>query len=256
MNKPIFRKEQIFALYYRGIINQTLSYKVTSYPEAVLSKSLTSAQRKINLEIPVNGNPRLREKALQLRQQYSDNGQLINQVLSEFNRQQYFYTLQPPGLSGNTLDQFYFDTKAGFCEHYASAFTYLMRSAGIPARMVVGYLGGEVNPKGNYLSVYQRNAHAWSEVWLAGRGWVRVDPTAAVDPERIESGFSTSLLQEVNDLSSSVFSLQALQNTWLYNQLKQQFQALDYQWTRWVIGYTGERQKPSDEKVSCRRYAR
>jgi transglutaminase-like putative cysteine protease len=231
-----------FALYYRGIINQTLSYKVTSYPEAILSKSLTSAQRKINLEIPVNGNPRLREKALQLRQQYNDNGQLINQVLSEFNQQQYFYTLQPPGLSGNTLDQFYFDTKAGFCEHYASAFTYLMRSAGIPARMVVGYLGGEVNPKGNYLSVYQRNAHAWSEVWLAGRGWMRVDPTAAVDPERIESGFSTSLLQEVNDLSSSVFSLQALQNAWLYNQLKQQLQALDYQWTRWVIGYTGERQ--------------
>lgn len=231
-----------FALYYRGIINQTLSYNVTSYPEAILSRKITTAERKLNLTLPANSNPRLITKGQQLREKFNDDNQLINKVLAEFNQQQYFYTLQPPQLNGNTLDQFYFDTKAGFCEHYASAFTYLMRAAGIPARMVVGYLGGEINPQGNYLSVYQRNAHAWSEVWLPEQGWVRVDPTAAVDSERVESGFSISLMQEMNDLSGSMFSMPSLKAMWLYNQLKQQLDALDYQWTRWVIGYTGDRQ--------------
>jgi transglutaminase-like putative cysteine protease len=231
-----------FALYYRGIVNQTLSYNVTSYPEAVLAKSLSSTQHQLNLAMPSNSNPRLRAKGQQLRRQFNDDGQLINHVLTEFNQQQYFYTLQPPQLNGNTLEQFYFDTKAGFCEHYASTFTYLMRAAGIPARMVVGYLGSEINPKGNYLSVYQRNAHAWSEVWLAGQGWVRVDPTAAVDPERVDSGFSSSLMQEVSDLSGGFFSMSSIKAMWLYNQFKQQLDALDYQWTRWVIGYTDSRQ--------------
>lgn len=231
-----------YALYYRGIINQTLSYNVTSYPAAILAKNLSMRQRELNLAMPLKSNPRLKDKGQQLRKQFTDNNQLINHVLSEFNQQQYYYTLQPPRLSGNTLDQFYFDTKSGFCEHYASAFTYLMRAAGIPARMVTGYLGSEMNPKGNYLSIYQRNAHAWSEVWLAGQGWVRVDPTAAVDSERVDSGFSSSLMQDVNDLSSSFFSLPSMKAMWLYNQLKQQLDALDYQWTRWVIGYTNNRQ--------------
>lgn len=231
-----------FALYYRGIINQTLSYKVTSFPDAILSKNLADNERVLNLTTSLNSNPRLKQQGQELRQQFSDNEQLINHVLGQFNQQQYFYTLQPPRLSGNTLDQFYFDTKAGFCEHYASAFTYLMRAAGIPARLVVGYLGGEVNPTGNYLTVYQRNAHAWSEVWLVGQGWVRVDPTAAVDSERVERGFSSNLMREYSDLSSGFFSLGAIKANWLYNQLKQQFEALDYQWTRWVIGYTDQRQ--------------
>ena len=231
-----------YALYYHGIVNKTLSYNVTSYPEAILAKNLASTQREINLTIPVNSNPRLTAKGQQLRSEFLDHNQLINHVLSEFNQQEYFYTLQPPGLSGSTLDQFYFDTKSGFCEHYASAFTYLMRASGIPARIVTGYLGSEINPKGNYLSVYQRNAHAWSEVWLEGQGWVRVDPTAAVDPERVDSGFSNSLMQDVSDLSTGLFSMRSVKAMWLYNQLKQQLEALDYQWTRWVIGYTDSRQ--------------
>jgi hypothetical protein len=117
-----------------------------------------------------------------------------------------------------------------------------MRAAGIPARMVVGYLGGEFNSSGNYLSVYQRNAHAWSEVWLPDSGWQRIDPTAAVDPERVERGFSTSLMQEYDNLSSGLFSMQPLRAMWWYKQLKMQIDAIDYQWTRWVIGYTGQKQ--------------
>lgn len=238
-----------FSLYYRGIVNQTLSYNVTSYPDTILSRTLSATERNLNLLLPATSNPRLTEKGQQLRNQYIDNQQLINAVLADFNQQQYFYTLQPPRLNGATLDRFYFDSKAGFCEHYASAFTYLMRAAGIPARMVVGYLGGEVNPNGNYLSVYQRNAHAWSEVWLADQGWVRVDPTAAVDSERVERGFSSSLLSEYNELSSGLFSFQAIKASKLYFQIRQQLEALDYQWTRWVIGYTGQRQNEVVKRI-------
>ncbi|TWX72919.1 transglutaminaseTgpA domain-containing protein [Colwellia sp. C1TZA3] len=231
-----------FALFYRGIISQTLSYQVTSYPEAIMSATLSDATRALNLLLSTDNNPKLLAKGQQLRQQYRDDRQLIDHVLADFNAKNYYYTLQPPRLNNHSLDQFYFDTRAGFCEHYASSFTYLMRAAGIPARMVVGYLGGEFNLSGNYLSVYQRNAHAWSEVWLPSSGWQRIDPTAAVDPERVERGFSTSLMQEYTDLSSGLFSTQALHTMWWYQQLKMQIDAIDYQWTRWVIGYTGQKQ--------------
>jgi hypothetical protein len=96
--------------------------------------------------------------------------------------------MRPPLLADNAIDEFLFDTRKGFCEHYAAAFTMVMRAAGIPARVVTGYQGGEFNPIGGYLIVRQSDAHAWSEVWIDGRGWLRVDPTAAVAPERIERG--------------------------------------------------------------------
>jgi hypothetical protein len=207
-----------------------------------MSVILSDASRALNLLLNTDNNPKLLAKGQQLRQRYPDDRQLINQVLTELNEENYYYTLQPPRLNNNSLDQFYFDTRAGFCEYYASSFTYLMRAAGIPARMVVGYLGGEFNRSGNYLSVYQRSAHAWSEVWLVNSGWQRIDPTAAVDPERVERGFSTSLMQEYDDLSSGLFSLQALRAMWWYKQLKMQIDAIDYQWTRWIIGYTGQKQ--------------
>ncbi|SEK87910.1 protein of unknown function [Colwellia chukchiensis] len=231
-----------FALFYRGIISQTTSYQVTSFLEAILAPSLSQQSRATNLQLVTENNPRLLAKAKRLRQRFQNDSELIQQVLTDFNQGRYFYTLQPPPVENNSLDQFYFDTRAGFCEHYASSFTYLMRAAGIPARLVVGYLGGELNPRANYLSVYQRNAHAWAEVWLPNRGWQRVDPTAAVDPERVERGFSNNLLQEHANLSDSFFSMQGLGSMWWYQQVRSQIDALDYQWTRWVIGYTGQQQ--------------
>jgi hypothetical protein len=109
-------------------------------------------------------------------------------MLEMFREQPYEYTLQPPKLADNAMDEFLFETRKGFCEHYASAFTLVMRAAGIPARVVTGYQGGEFNPIGGYLLVRQSDAHAWSEVWIDGQGWLRVDPTGAVAPERIERG--------------------------------------------------------------------
>src|SRR5262247_1064620 len=109
-------------------------------------------------------------------------------MLRMFREQEYVYTMRPPLLAANVVDEFLFATRRGFCEHFAAAFTVVMRAAGIPARVVTGYQGGEFNPYGGYLLVRQSDAHAWSEVWIDGRGWQRVDPTAAVAPERIERG--------------------------------------------------------------------
>ena len=117
-----------------------------------------------------------------------------------------------------------------------------MRASGIPARMVVGYQGGEYNPEGKYYSIYQRDAHAWSEVWLDAEGWVRVDPTAAVDPSRVESGLSNDLLQQQSLLAGDLLSFYRLKQFVWINSLRMQFQAIDYQWTRWVIGYTAKNQ--------------
>jgi len=233
-----------------SIITQRKSYQLTSYLGAPLALEMPKQSKAINLNYPVGSNPRLEQLALQLQHNYVDVEQRAQAVLSQINRQNYSYTLQPPLLKDNSLDQFFFDTKAGFCVHYASAFTFLMRASGIPARMVTGYLGGEINDVNRteqsgttgHLSVYQYDAHAWSEIWVAGKGWLRIDPTGAVDPERVNSGWSTQLQQQQSALSNDLVSLYRLKNTAWLNALRLQFDALDYQWTRWVIGFSTKRQ--------------
>jgi len=233
-----------------NIISQTKSYQLTSYLSGPLALELTAKSKQINLAYPKGSNPRLEQLALQLKHNYVDVEQRAQAVLSTINKQNYSYTLQPPLLNNNSLDQFFFDTQAGFCAHYASAFTFLMRASGIPSRMVTGYLGGEFNDvnesegagvKG-HLSVYQYDAHAWSEIWVAGKGWLRIDPTGAVDPQRVNSGWSNQLLQQQSALSNDLVSLYRLKNTAWLNALRLQFDALDYQWTRWVIGFTTKQQ--------------
>jgi len=140
-----------------------------------------------------DSNPRSKQLALELMAQSGDPAAFVQAVLNKFRDEEYFYTLEPPRLEADSIDDFLFNTRRGFCEHFASAFTFLARAAGIPARVVAGYQGGEFNPMGGYLIVRQSDAHAWSEVWLESRGWVRVDPTAAVAPERIERGMQAAL---------------------------------------------------------------
>lgn len=226
-----------FTLQSKKIISQPLSYHVQSFLQAPLDLRLAREVKQRNLRYPAGSNPRLEQEALRLRQLYADNKDLVQAVLSRFRQEEYFYTLKPPLLINNSLEQFYFDTKSGFCVHYASAFTYLMRAAGIPARMVTGYMGGEYNPQGDYYAIYQFEAHAWTEIWLQGVGWQRVDPTAAVAPARVERGFSEQLLNEQSDLN-----LYQYKHLPLWNALRLQLAAIDYQWTRWVIGYSSQQQ--------------
>jgi transglutaminase-like putative cysteine protease len=229
-------------LFSRDKIAQPLAYKVTSYIDSATDIDLTGEDKHLNIATVESSSPRLVVLAKNLRREYQDNHELIQQVLLNFRQQNYRYTLSPPTLSNNSLDEFYFDTQAGFCEHYASSFTFLMRAVGIPARMVLGYLGGDYNSQGDYYSIYQRDAHAWSEVWLSGVGWVRIDPTAAVDPSRVEQGFSDQLLFEQESLSSGFYFDSYLSAVWL-NKFKLQFEALDYQWTKLVINFSQEKQK-------------
>jgi len=232
-----------FTIYRKSRISQTTSYQVKSLLNLPLALNIVPADLALNLVLPRASNPRLYEYGQSLRKTYNDDNVLIQDVLKKFNQEDYRYTLRPPALINNSLEQFYFETQAGFCEHYASSFTFLMRAAGIPARLVLGYLGGEYNQSGNYYSVYQRDAHAWSEVWLKGKGWVRIDPTAAVNPERVEQGFSVQLFQEQQSLNNKLFSFDGITSSQLFQFLRLQMDMIDYQWTKWVIGYSYNKQR-------------
>ncbi len=239
-----------YTLLSRKIISQAKSYQLTSYLNEPLADNITNHSREINLRYPKSSNPRLEELATKLKENFPEPQARARAILATILNENYAYTLEPPLLQNNSLDKFFFETKAGFCVHYASAFTFLMRASGVPARMVTGYLGGEYNEvnsteqsqRKGHMSVYQYDAHAWSEIWLEGKGWLRVDPTSAVDPQRVNTGWSNQLLQQQSELTNDFITLYQLKkNAWL-NSLRLQFDALDYQWTRWVIGFTDKRQ--------------
>lgn len=140
------------------------------------------------------------------------------------------------------MDQFLFRTRRGFCEHYAYAFVVMMRAAGVPARVVAGYQGGEINPVNKTVIVHQFDAHAWAEVWLAGRGWVRVDPTAAVSPDRIEWGLEQALAEEGSFLENSPLSPLRYRSIAWVNLLRLRYDALTYRWQTWVVGFNSDQQ--------------
>ncbi|TPH12837.1 transglutaminaseTgpA domain-containing protein [Litorilituus lipolyticus] len=237
-----------YTLKSKRIVSQTQSYSVTSYVNQAKLRPLTKTEQRINLSYPVGSNPKLEALGAQLREQFQSPQDRALAVLTRFNELNYYYTLEPPLLVNNSLDQFFFDTKAGFCSHYASAFTFLMRSAGVPSRMVTGYMGGEINrlnAKGGskgHLNIYQYDAHAWSEIWLKGIGWVRYDPTASVDPSRVNQGFSERLAEQRDNLDNNFFSLQSFKHFAWINNLRLTLDLLDYQWTKLVIGYSAQKQ--------------
>ena len=247
---PKLRLINDYTIQSRTVLSQLSHYQVESYLQAPLDLLMSKTKKQRNLTIIKGSNPKLEHLALALIQKYPDPIDRSNAVLTLFRNQEYFYTLKPPLLINNSLDQFFFDTKAGFCVHYASAYTYLMRAAGIPARIVTGYLGGEYNDassaqkskQGGHLSIYQYDAHAWAEIWLEGIGWQRVDPTAAVDPQRVDSGWSTALLSQQSSLNNDFLGLYQFKKIAWLNTLRLQLDALDYQWTRWVLGYSSKQQ--------------
>ncbi|GAA4891951.1 DUF3488 and transglutaminase-like domain-containing protein [Ferrimonas pelagia] len=205
-------------------------------------RPLSETVRQQALQLPAQGDPASRRWATQLRQQYDDPTARIAAILQRFRQAPFRYTLQPPKLGPDQIDSFLFDTQAGFCSHYASALVFVARQAGIPARLVTGYQGGELGPRGDFLSIYQYNAHAWSEVWLEGQGWVRIDPTAAVAPERVEQGAQAALAQQEGFMADARLPwLQFRNSPWLW-QLRGWMAQVDYQWSRWVMGFDEQRQ--------------
>jgi transglutaminase-like putative cysteine protease len=191
------------------------------------------------VQLPRELNPRSRELAAAWRREFADPMEISAAALRLFRAEEFFYTLQPPLLGTNAVDEFLFETRRGFCEHYASAYVALMRAAGIPARVVIGYQGGELNSVDGTLTVYQSDAHAWAEIWLAGKGWRRVDPTAAVAPSRIEQGIDAALPE-----NESLPALLRFKSGWLVHlrSLRYRWEAINNAWDQWVLGYDTERQ--------------
>jgi transglutaminase-like putative cysteine protease len=174
-------------------IDQPVSVELRSRSQYTAGTRLGASMRNRDLRLPKDVNKRSVELATEMRARAPSEAAYANAVLAMFRDQGFTYTLTPPQLNFNSVDDFLFNTRQGFCGHFASAFTTLMRAGGVPARVVTGYQGGELNRLTNYYIVRQSDAHAWSEIWLEGRGWVRVDPTAAVSPERIERGLAGAL---------------------------------------------------------------
>ncbi|MBI3731775.1 MAG: DUF3488 domain-containing transglutaminase family protein [Burkholderiales bacterium] len=219
--------------------NERLKYAIASYTSYTLEAASSREMMADSLKLPEGYNPRTLAFAATLRQQYSDDMQLIWAILNYFRRETYSYTLEPPRLGKNSADEFLFDTKAGFCEHYASAFVLLMRAANIPARVVAGYQGGNLNSVDGYLEIRQSDAHAWAEVWLEGKGWIRVDPTAAVAPERVQRSLNYAVprqgLAGLMNLSPDGISF--------FNQVRMQWSAVNNSWNQWVLNYNQNTQR-------------
>ncbi len=219
-------------------ITQRLRYEIEAYAEYRLENRHGDgppipALRERALALP-DGNPRSRGMARAWRGTAVNDVAIVTRALALFRTQAFFYTLTPPRLGAWAVDDFLFDSRRGFCEHYASAFVFLMRAAGVPARVVSGYQGGELNPLGNYFIVRGRDAHAWAEVWLDGQGWVRVDPTAAVAPARVESGVEAAL--PPGEHPGGEFAV-----AWL-RPLHLGWDLVNNRWNLWVLGYNQERQ--------------
>jgi transglutaminase-like putative cysteine protease len=217
-------------------IDQRIAYDVVSYTNYVTDPKLSKAAQTWMTDIPTGRNTRTIGLARDMRRAAGNDEQYINDVLKKFREEEYYYTLNPPALGANPVDQFLFNTRQGFCEHYASAFAAMMRSVGIPARVVLGYQGGEINPMGKYMIVRQADAHAWTEVWLQGRGWHRIDPTAAVAPERIEAGISASMFDGIG----AIWGFDA--PSALLHKLSLTWDSLNASWNQWILGYGPENQ--------------
>jgi transglutaminase-like putative cysteine protease len=218
-------------------ITTRLRYDMTSFLDYTYGRQETQAALERALELPPGFNPRTVAYAKELRARHRTDNAVLQAALARFSKEGYVYTLSPPLLGEQSVDEFLFDAKTGFCEHYASAFAVMMRAAGIPARIVTGYLGGEINPIGDYLIVRQADAHAWTEIWLKDRGWIRVDPTAAVSPARVEQGISAAV---AGGASLPLFMRGDLP---ILRELRLTWDSLANTWNQWVLGYTPERQR-------------
>jgi len=221
--------------------DSTVRYRMALTPEGDSSLNALQNPRQY-LQLPASGNPRTRELAQTLKAQTSGPQELAVSILRRFREQQYFYTLRPPKMPDNGIDALLFDSKRGFCAHYAGAMTFLLRAADIPARVVVGYQGGEPGAGNEYLIVRQYDAHAWVEAWMPGQGWTRFDPTAAISPERIESGLRDAMEEEGSFLENDWTSPQRYGDMAMVQWASLQLDKMNYQWQRWVVGYQGQSQ--------------
>lgn len=229
-----------YQLKTRRSIQSRQAFELSSYHTFFINKDINYYEER-SLDLPENAHLKTRELASKLRDEYKQPSRIVQAAFDWLKSQSFVYTLTPPLITGDMVDEFLFNSQQGFCEHYAASFTVLMRAAGIPARVVTGYQGGEINPLGNYLIVKQQDAHAWTEIWLEGQGWVRVDPTSIIAPVRVTEGINTAMPDALIDIPLGLERSETVTRLW--QRLSNTIDMVNYQWAQWVLGYGPERQK-------------
>lgn len=212
-------------------VTQVTEYEAVSYTQTQTAVPIPTLAARYDTDLPPTRNRRSVQLALDMRERAGSDTAYVAAVLEMFRSQGFEYTLTPPRLDFDSVDDFIFNTKRGFCGHFASAFVMLMRAAGVPSRVVTGYQGAEWNPVGEYFIVRQSDAHAWSEVWIDGRGWTRVDPTAVVAPERLRRG-----VFELLPGSLSAQARFARETPWI-NDTIMRWDALNEWWNSRVVSF-------------------
>ena len=223
----------------RTDLETTYDYRVTSYMMPVAVEGLKEWERQFYVSLPSDSSPRASAMAQRWRDEALGDADYVNRLLRWLNEEEFYYTLEPPLLGQHTVDDFLFRTRRGFCEHYASSFAFMLRAAGIPARIVAGYQGGQLNPLGNHLQVRQYDAHVWVEAWLPEQGWVEFDPTAAVAPARIEQGLEQALA-DFNEQTGGLAGV--LRDNPLLTRLGYLVDYIEFGWAKWVLGYNQQSQ--------------
>ena len=221
---------------FGGARARRLDYSVTSHVDYRAREPLNEGERETFRALPPGSNPRARALAESWLADGPDGATIVERAMTYIRSQPFVYTLTPPALGAQPVDEFLFETREGFCEHYASALTFLLRAAGLPARVVMGYQGGELNALGGYYIVRQTDAHAWTEVWLEEEGWVRVDGMAAVAPERVALGFDGLRI------GGATAAAAALRARWS-RPIALAWDALNTRWQKWIVGYGPELQR-------------
>jgi transglutaminase-like putative cysteine protease len=227
-------------------VRTRIRYDVTSIVSAEPQVTENPAALRRALRLPADFNPRASALAQEWRAGSADDAEVVKRAIVFLRQGGYTYTLAPPLLGEHSVDEFLFGTKEGFCEHFSSAFVFLMRAAGVPARVVTGYQGGELNSVDSIVSVRQSDAHAWAEVFLPSRGWVRIDPTAVAVPGRVDR----SMARAVPEASGLPLLLRP-ELEWLRG-VRDQWEAAVHKWNVWVLGYNTERQRDLMASVGVR----
>lgn len=230
-------------------IRERLTYTLSSHTR-YRTPPISAEERVSALQLPDELSPRVQALAQRWQRENPEPRAIAQQALAHFRNEKFFYTVKPPLLSADPVDEFLFVTRRGFCEHYAAAFVTLMRAAGVPARIINGYQGGEVNTAGNYLVVRNADAHAWAEIWVPNDGWVRADPTSAIAPERIELGIDALRRLEARGVTPGSLPaaavLRAIELGWfegVWRQAGWYWDIANFNWYRWVVDYGKIRQE-------------
>jgi transglutaminase-like putative cysteine protease len=232
---------QDYVAYSRYRILDRMRYEVISAPEYKIGLDLLPEKRKEFTALTHSGNSKSKSWAVKQRQIYTNDWEYIYAILGKINQQEYFYTLNPPIMDEDMVDSFWFDHQRGFCEHYAGALVFLARAANIPARVVIGYQGGEKNPLSNYWIVRNSNAHAWTEIWIENKGWVRVDPTSAIAQHRVEQGLVSDYRSR--DSLFDEFDFVELDDIGLFKQFEYWTDQFNNRWNDWILDYDDQSQR-------------